>query len=131
MENNTRLRSIKIDIDKLITLAEIGLGVERPLNKEKRYWIKKLVKETNNGFKPILVSPIKKTGYYILCDGWHRLQAVLKQKKRIIRGIPIPIKAGIQLARANKILRDVDKDFNYKLKVAGIINDWAQDQIDK
>ena len=50
MENNTRLRSIKIDIDKLITLAELGLGAERPLNKEKRYWIKKLMKETNNGF---------------------------------------------------------------------------------
>ena len=49
----------------------------------------------------------------------------LKNKRKI------PIKAGIQLARANKILRDVDKDFNYKLKVSGIINDWAQDQIDK
>ena len=123
------MKAIKVEIKKLVTMAELGLGAERPLNKEKRYWIKKLTK--NKKQKPILVSPIKDSGYYVLCDGWHRLQAVLKQKKRIIRGIPIPIKAGIQLARANKILRDVDKDFNYKLKVSGIINDWAQDQIDK
>ena len=123
------MKAIKVEIKKLVTMAELGLGVERPLNKEKRYWIKKLSKQKNQ--KPILVSQIKDSNYYILCDGWHRLQAVLKQKKRIIRGIPIPIKAGIQLARANKILRDVDKDFNYKLKVSGIINDWAQDQIDK
>ena len=123
------MKSIIIDVKKIVTLAEIGLGAERPLNKEKRYWIKKLSKQKNQ--KPILVSQIKDSNYYILCDGWHRLQAVLKHKKRIIRGIPIPIKAGIQLARANKILRDVDKDFNYKLKVSGLINDWAQDQIDK
>ena len=122
------MKSIIIDVKKIVTLAEIGLGAERPLNKEKRYWIKKLSKQKKQ--KPILVSQIKDSNYYILCDGWHRLLAVLKQKKRIIRGIPIPIKAGIQLARANKILRDVDKEFNYKLKVAGIINDWAQDQID-
>ena len=130
MENYTKhsMKSIIIDVKKIVTLAEIGLGAERPLNKEKRYWIKKLSKQKKQ--KPILVSQIKDSNYYILCDGLHRLQAVLKQKKRIIRGIPIPIKAGIQLARANKILRDVDKEFNYKLKVAGIINDWAQDQID-
>ena len=123
------MKSIIVDVKKIVTLAEIGLGVERPLNKEKRYWIKKLSKQKKQ--KPILISQIKDSNYYILCDGLHRLQAVLKQKKRIIRGIPIPITAGLQLARANKILRDVDKDFNYKLKVSGIINDWAEDQIDK
>ena len=131
MENYTKytMKSIIIDVKKIVTLAEIGLGAERPLNKEKRYWIKKLSKEKKQ--KPILVSPIKDSGYYILCDGWHRIQAIKKQKKKAIKGIVIPIKAGLQLARANKILRDVDKDFNYKLKVSGIINDWAQDQIDK
>jgi len=123
------MKSIIIDVKKIVTLAEIGLGAERPLNKEKRYWIKKLSKEKKQ--KPILVSPIKDSGYYILCDGWHRIQAVKKQKKKTIKGIIIPIKAGLQLARANKILRDVDKDFKYKLKISGIINDWAQDQIDK
>ena len=130
MENYTKysMKSIIIDVKKIVTLAEIGLGAERPLNKEKRYWIKKLTK--NKKQKPILVSPIKDSGYYVLCDGWHRVQAVKKQKKNTINAIVIPIKAGIQLARANKILRDVDKEFNYKLKVAGIINDWAQDQID-
>ena len=125
MENNTRLRSIKIDIDKLITLADLGLGAERPLNKEKRYWIKKLVKQASNEFKPILVSPIKKTGYYILCDGWHRVQAAKKKKEKKMLALQVPIKAGLGLAKANKILRDIDKEHKYKLGTSGIIAHWA------
>ena len=122
-------KAIKVEIKKLVTMAELGLGAERPLNKEKRYWIKKLSKQKKQ--KPILVSPIKDSGYYVLCDGWHRVQAVKKQKHYDIDAIIIPIKSGLQLARANKILRDADKDSKYKLKVSGLINDWAQDQIDK
>ena len=122
------MKAIKVEIKKLVTMAELGLGAERPLNKEKRYWIKKL--STQKKQKPILVSPIKDSGYYVLCDGWHRVQAVKKQKKNTINAIVIPIKSGLQLARANKILRDADKDSKYKLKVSGLINDWAQDQID-
>ena len=122
------MKVIKVEIKKLVTMAELGLGAERPLNKEKRYWIKKLTK--NKKQKPILVSPIKDSGYYVLCDGWHRVQAIKKQKKNTINAIIIPIKSGLQLARANKILRDADKDSKYKLKVSGLINDWAQDQID-
>ena len=121
-------KAINVEIKKLVTMAELGLGAERPLNKEKRYWIKKL--STQKKQKPILVSPIKDSGYYVLCDGWHRVQAVKKQKKNTINAIVIPIKSGLQLARANKILRDADKDSKYKLKVSGLINDWAQDQID-
>ena len=123
------MKAIKVEIKKLVTMAELGLGAERPLNKEKRYWIKKLAK--NKKQKPILVSPIKDSGYYVLCDGWHRVQAIKKQKKNTINAIVIPIKSGLQLARANKILRDADKDSKYKLKVSGLINDWAQYQIDK
>ena len=123
------IKTIKVEIKKLVTMAELGLGAERPLNKEKRYWIKKF--STQKKQKPILVSPIKDSGYYVLCDGWHRVQAVKKQKKNTINAIVIPIKSGLQLARANKILRDADKDSKYKLKVSGLINDWAQDQIDK
>ena len=122
------MKAIKVEIKKLVTMAELGLGAERPLNKEKRYWIKKLAK--NKKQKPILVSQIKDSGYYVLCDGWHRVQAIKKQKKNTIDAIVIPIKSGLQLARANKILRDADKDSKYKLKVSGLINDWAQDQID-
>ena len=39
------MKSIIIDVKKIVTLAEIGLGAARPLNKEKRYWIKKLSKQ--------------------------------------------------------------------------------------
>ena len=120
------MKAIKVEIKKLVTMAELGLGAERPLNKEKRFWIKKLTK--NKKQKPILVSPIKDSGYYVLCDGWHRVQAVKKQKQNKILAIQIPVKQGLQLARANKILRDADKDSKYKLKVSGLINDWAQNQ---
>ena len=122
------MKSTKVEIKNLVTMAELWLCAKRPLNKEKRYWIKKLTK--NRKQKPILVSPIKDSGYYVLCDGWHRVQAVKKQKHYDIDAIVIPIKSGLQLARANKILRDADKDSKYKLKVSGLIYDWAQDQID-
>ncbi len=119
-------KSIKVEIKKLVTMADIGLGVERPLNKEKRSWIKKLTKIKKQ--KPILVSPIKDSGYYILLDGWHRVQALKKQKQKKALAIQIPVAQGLQLAKANKILRDVDRDSKFKLKVSGLINEWAQDQ---
>ena len=82
-------KAIKVEIKKLVTMAELGLGAERPLNKEKRYWIKKLTK--NKKQKPILVSPIKDSGYYILLDGWHRVQALKKQKQKTALAIKIPV----------------------------------------
>ncbi len=121
------LKSFEVSIDKLITLAELGLGAERPLNKEKRKWIKKLTKQ-NEPLDPILISPIKDTGYYILCDGWHRVQAAKKMKDTEILALTIPIKAGLGLAKANKILRDVDQEQKYKLGVSGLINTWAFDK---
>jgi intergrase/recombinase len=116
-----------VKIDKLVTMAEMGLGVVRSLNKEKRNWIQSLAK--NKTQKPILVSPIKDSGYYILLDGWHRVQALKKQKKKTALAIKIPVRQGLQLAKANKILRDVDRESKFKLKVSGLINDWAQSKI--
>jgi len=123
------MKPINIDIKKLVTMADIGLGVERPMNKEKRNWIKGLTK--NKKQKPILVAPIKDSGYFILLDGWHRVQALKKQRKRTALAIKLPVAQGLQLAKANKILRDVDRDSKFKLQVSGLINDWAQSQIDK
>ena len=123
------MKPIDVEIKKLVTMADIGLGVERPLNKEKRNWIKGLTKKRKQ--KPILVAPIKDSGYFILLDGWHRVQALKKQKMKKALAIKVPVKQGLQLAKANKILRDVDRDSKFKLKVSGLINDWAQSQIDK
>ena len=50
-----KIKKIKIEINKLVTMAEMGLGVERPLNKEKRTWINKLKKD--GAWDPILVTP--------------------------------------------------------------------------
>ena len=53
-----------VPIERLVTLAELGLGVERPLNAEKRKWIAKLAREGSD--QPILVTPIKDSGYFVL-----------------------------------------------------------------
>ena len=123
------MKQISVNLKKLVTMADIGLGIERPLNREKRGWIAKLTKLKKQ--KPILVSAIKDSGYYILLDGWHRVQALKKQKKKSVMALEIPVSQGLQLAKANKILRDVDRDSKFKLKVSTLINDWADTQIDK
>ena len=121
-----KLKKIKVDIDKLVTMAEMGLGVVRPLNKEKRVWIAKLKKEGQ--WDPILVTPIKDSGYYLLTDGWHRVQAAKALKRKTINAIPMPANVGLSMAKANKILRDIDREFGFKLNCSDIIGHWAMMQ---
>ena len=118
-----KLKKIKVEIDKLVTMAEMGLGAVRPLNKEKRTWINKLKKE--GAWDPILVTPIKDSGYYLLTDGWHRVQAAKGLKRKTINAIPMPANVGLSMAKANKILRDIDREFGFKLNCSDIIGHWA------
>ena len=121
-----KLKKIKVDIDKLVTMAEMGLGVVRPLNREKSGWIAKLKKE--GAWDPILVTPIKDSGYYLLTDGWHRVQAAKGLKRKTINAIPMPANVGLSMAKANKILRDIDREFGFKLNCSDIIGHWAMMQ---
>ena len=121
-----KLKKIKVDIDKLVTMAEMGLGVVRPLNREKKGWIAKLKKEGE--WDPILVTPIKDSGYYLLTDGWHRVQAAKALKKKTMNAIPMPANVGLSMAKANKILRDIDREFGFKLHCSDIIGHWAMMQ---
>ncbi len=121
-----KLKKIKVEIDKLVTMAEMGLGAVRPLNKEKRGWIAKLKKE--GVWDPILVTPIKDSGYYLLTDGWHRVQAAKGLKRKTINAIPMPANVGLSMAKANKILRDIDREFDFKLNCSDIIGHWAMMQ---
>ena len=73
MTKKVNLKRTSVPIDKLVTMAEMGLGAVRPLNKEKRAWINKLKKQSEP-LDPILVTPIKDSGYYLLTDGWHRVR---------------------------------------------------------
>ena len=123
MANDYKPVPCHVPIEKLVTLAELGLGVERPLNKEKRKWIAKLAKEGSD--QPILVTPIKDSGYYVLADGWHRVQAAKKKNKKKIYALQIPVRVGLTMAKVNKILRDIDKEFDYKLDTSGIVAHWA------
>jgi len=121
-----KLKKIKVEIDKLVTMAEMGLGVVRPLNREKSGWITKLKKE--GAWDPILVTPIKDSGYYLLTDGWHRVQAAKGLKRKTINAIPMPANVGLSMAKANKILRDIDREFGFKLNCSDIIGHWAMMQ---
>ena len=119
-----KLKRTQVPIDKLVTMAEMGLGVERPLNKEKRGWINKLKKQSEP-FDPILVTPIKDSGYYLLTDGWHRVQAAKAMKEKEIEALPLPADIGLSMAKVNKILRDIDREYDFKLKCSDIIGQWA------
>ena len=124
MTKHIKLKRITVPINKLVTMAELGLGAVRPFNKEKRKWISKL-KRQNEAFDPILVTPIKDSGYYLLTDGWHRVQAAKGLKEKDIEAIPLPADIGLSMAKANKILRDIDRDYGHKLKCSDIIGQWA------
>ena len=119
-----KLKRTHVPIDRLVTMAELGLGKERPLNKEKSAWIRKLKKQ-HEPLDPILVTPIKDSGYYLLTDGWHRVQAAKAMKEKEIEAIPIPADVGLSMAKANKILRDIDREYGHKLKCSDIIGQWA------
>jgi hypothetical protein len=119
-----KLKKAHVPIDKLVTMAELGLGAVRPLNKEKRGWINKLKKQSEP-FNPILVTPIKDSGYYLLTDGWHRVQAAKAMKEKDIEALMLPADVGLSMAKANKILRDIDRDYGFKLKCSDIIGQWA------
>ena len=121
-----KLKKIKVDIDKLVTMAELGLGAVRPLNKEKKTWINKLKKE--GAWDPILVTPIKDSGYYLLTDGWHRVQAATALKRKTMNALQLPANVGLSMAKANKILRDIDREFGFKLECSDIIGHWAMMQ---
>ncbi len=119
-----KIKKIQVDIDKLVTMAELGLGAKRPLNKEKRYWINKLKKQSEP-LDPILVTPIKDSGYFLLTDGWHRVQAAKAMKEKEIEALPLPADIGLSMAKANKILRDIDRQYGFKLECSEIIGEWA------
>ena len=124
MTKKIKVKRISVPIDKLVTMAEMGLGAVRPLNKEKKAWINKLKKQ-DEAFDPILVTPIKDSGYYLLTDGWHRVQAAKGMKEKDIDALSLPADVGLSMAKANKILRDIDRDYGFKLKCSDIIGQWA------
>lgn len=123
MTKKIKLRRTQVPIDKLVTMAEMGLGVVRPLNKEKRGWIDKLKKDEL--FDPILVTPIKDSGYFLLTDGWHRVQAAKKLKMKEIEALLVPADVGLSMAKVNKILRDIDREYGFQLKCSDIVGQWA------
>ena len=124
MTKKIKLKKIFIPIDKIVTMAELGLGASRPLNKEKKEWITKLKKQSEP-LDPILATPIKDSGYYLLTDGWHRVQAAKAMKEKEIEALLVPADIGFAMSKVNKILRDIDREYGFELKCSDIIGQWA------
>lgn len=124
MTKKIKLKKIFIPIDKIVTMAELGLGASRPLNKEKKEWIAKLKKQSEP-LDPILATPIKDSGYYLLTDGWHRVQAAKATKEKEIEALLVPADIGFAMSKVNKILRDIDREYGFELKCSDIIGQWA------
>ena len=61
----------------------------------------------------------------MLTDGWHRVQAAKKLKQKEIEALPVPADVGLSMAKANKVLRDIDREYGFKLKCSDIIGQWA------
>ena len=71
------------------------------------------------------MTPIKDSGYYLLTDGWHRVQAATALKRKTINALQLPANVGLSMAKANKILRDIDREHGFKLHCSDIIGHWA------
>ena len=51
--------------------------------------------------------------------------AAKKNKEDSIDALLIPADVGLSMAKANKILRDIDREDGFKLKCSDIIGQWA------
>jgi len=45
-----------------------------------------------------------------------------------MNALQLPANAGLSMAKANKILRDIDREFKYNLHCSDIIGHWAMMQ---
>ena len=91
-----KVKKIQIQIEKVVTMDEMGVSLEH-VDKEKRDWIEKLKKD--DSWDPILVTPIKDSGYYLLADGWHRLQAIKELGKNTIEALELPVNEGLSMGK--------------------------------
>ena len=48
-----------------------------------------------------------------------------KLKQNEIAALLVPADVGLSMAKANKILRDIDRDYGFKLQCSDIIGQWA------
>ena len=46
-------------------------------------------------------------------------------KEKEIEALPIPADIGLSMSKVNKLLRDIDREYGFKLKCSEIIGQWA------
>jgi len=46
-------------------------------------------------------------------------------KEKEIEALPLPADIGLSMAKVNKILRDIDREYGFKLKCSDIVGQWA------
>ena len=87
---------IEVDVDKVLTMSDLGVSVDS-MTKPKKDHIARLVE--NGKWYPIVITPIKDSGYYLLADGWHRLQAAKQKQMKKIKAINLPADEGLHLGK--------------------------------
>ena len=47
------------------------------------------------------------------------------EREKEIEALPLPADIGLSMAKVNKILRDIDREYGFKLKCSDIVGQWA------
>jgi len=77
-------------------MSDMGVGVES-MAKPKQDHIDRLIEKKK--WYPIVITPIKDSGYYILADGWHRLQAAKKLGMKTMKAFNLSAEEGLTLGK--------------------------------
>ena len=89
-------KPIEVAVDKIVVMSDMGVGVES-MAKPKQDHIDRLIKKKK--WYPIVITPIKDSGYYILADGWHRLQAAKKLGMKTMKAFNLSAEEGLTLGK--------------------------------
>ena len=89
-------KPIEVAVDKIVVMSDMGVGVES-MAKPKQDHIDRLIEKKK--WYPIVITPIKDSGYYILADGWHRLQAAKKSGMKTMKAFNLSAEEGLTLGK--------------------------------
>ena len=89
-------KPIEVAVDKIVVMSDMGVGVES-MAKPKQDHIDRLIEKKK--WYPIVITPIKDSGYYILADGWHRLQAAKKLGMKTMKAFNLSAEEGLTLGK--------------------------------
>ncbi len=102
-------KPIEVAVDKIVVMSDMGVGVES-MAKPKQDHIDRLIEKKK--WYPIVITPIKDSGYYILADGWHRLQAAKKLGMKTMKAFNLSAEEGLTLGKFFVLGEEMFRDGN-------------------